>query len=58
MIDLPTLELKAKREELIGFMARPFRCQTNFQETKYSMTRLVNQMGTRSVMDCLSVIRA
>ena len=26
MIDLPTLELKAEWEELIGFMARPFRC--------------------------------
>ena len=58
MIDLPTLELKAEREELIGFMARPFRCQPNFQETKHSMTMFVNQMGTRSVMNCLSVIRA
>ena len=31
MIDLSTLELKAEREELIGFMACPFRCQPNFQ---------------------------
>ena len=58
MIDLPTLELKAEREELIGFMARPFRCQPNFQKTKHLMTMFVNQRGTRSVMDCLSVIRA
>ena len=57
MIELPTIDLKSERDQLIGFMVHPFRRQADFKATRDRMARLVDQMGTRSVMDCLAVIK-
>lgn len=58
MVDLPLIELKQERQEVIGFMIRPFRQDPDFRRTKESVTSFVNRMGTRNVLDCLAVIKA
>ena len=57
MIDLPTLELKKERHELVKWMCSPFRRQPGYQKTKAEFTQFVNRMGHRNVLDCLAVIK-
>ena len=57
MIDLPTLELKKERHELVKWMCAPFRRQPAYQKTKADFTEFVNRMGNRNVLDCLAVIK-
>ena len=57
MIQLPNLELKAERRELIELMCVPFQRAAGYEHTKVAFTRFVQTMGNRSVMDCLSVMR-
>lgn len=57
VIELPTIDLKSERDQLIGFMVHLFRRQADFQQTRDRMARLVDQMGTKSFMDCLAVIK-
>ena len=58
MAQLPNLELKAERQELIELMCLPFRPDAGYQRTRFEFTCFVQSMGSRSVMDCLSVMRA
>ena len=58
MIELPLIELKEDRQELIVFFSRPFCRDADFKRTKQSVTSFVNRMGTRKVLDCHAVIKA
>ena len=57
MIQLPNLELKAERRELIELMCVLFQRAAGYERTKVAFTCFVQTMGNRSVMDCLSVMR-
>ena len=57
MVDLPKLELKAERHELVKWMCAPFRHQPGYQKTKVDFTEFVNRMGHRNVLDCHAVIK-
>ena len=57
MVDLPKLELKAERHELVKWMCAPFRHQPGYQKTKGDFTEFVNRMGHRNVLDCHAVIK-
>ena len=57
MPQLPNLELKAERQELIELMCVPFQRAEGYQRTRVEFKRFVQTMGNRSVMDCLSVMR-
>ena len=57
MIELPLIELKEERQELIGFMTRAFRQDPDFTRTREAVTSFVNRMGTRNVLDSLAVIK-
>ena len=57
MVELPRLELKAERNELIRLICKPFNRDPDFLRTKDSMTAFVNRMGNRNVLDCLAVMK-
>ena len=57
MVELPRLELKAERDELIRLICKPFNRDPDFLRTKDSMTAFVNQMANRNVLDCLAVMK-
>ena len=57
MVQLPRLELKAERDELIRLICKPFNRDPDFLRTKESMTAFVNRMGNRNVLDCLAVMK-
>jgi len=57
MVQLPRLELKAERDELIRLICMPFNRDPDFLRTKDSMTAFVYRMGNRNVLDCLAVMK-
>ena len=57
MIQLPNLELKPERHELVKLMSTPFEREPGYLKTKAEFTQFVNRMGNRNVLDCLAVIR-
>ncbi len=57
MVQLPNLELKAERRELVKLMCVPFRQHPRYQKTKADFTQFVNRLGNRNVLDCLSAIK-
>jgi len=57
MIQLPNLELKPERHELVKLMSAPFQREPGYLKTKAEFTQFVNRMGNRNVLDCLAVIR-
>ena len=57
MIQLPNLELKPERDELVILMSAPFKQKPGYLKTKAEFTQFVKRMGNRNVLDCLAVIR-
>ena len=57
MIQLPNLELKPERDELVKLMSAHFKRTPGYLKTKAEFTQFVNRMGNRNVLDCLAVIR-
>ena len=57
MLQLPRLELKAERDELIRLMCRPFKREPDFLRIKDSTASFVYRMGNRNVLDCLAVMK-
>ena len=57
MIQLPNLELKPERDELVKLMSAHFKRTPGYFKTKAEFTQFVNRMGNRNVLDCLAVIR-
>ena len=57
MIQLPNLELKPERHELVKLMCAPFRQHPDYQKTKVEFNQFVNRMGNRNVLNCLAAMR-
>jgi hypothetical protein len=57
MIQLPNLELKPERHELVKLMSARFKGNPGHLKTKAEFTQFANRMGNRNVLDCLAVIR-
>ncbi|MDA9661398.1 hypothetical protein N9T35_00220 [bacterium] len=53
---LPKLTMKEERQELVKKMAKPFRKEPNYLQTKYSFTCFVSQLSAPNVLHCLSVM--
>ena len=53
---LPTLTLKDERQELVKKMAKPFRKEPNYLQTKHSFTCFVSQLSAPNVLHCLAVM--
>tara|TARA_B100001063_G_C16358000_1_gene354628 strand:- start:128 stop:307 length:180 start_codon:yes stop_codon:yes gene_type:complete len=53
---LPKLSMNDEREELVKKMAKPFRKEPNYLQTKQSFTCFVSQMSAPNVLHCLAVI--
>jgi len=56
MLVLPKLTMKEERQELVKKMAKPFRKEPNYLQTKHSFTCFVSQLSAPNVLHCLSVM--
>ena len=53
---LPNLTMKGERQELVKKMAKPFRKEPNYLQTKHSFTCFVSQLSAPNVLHCLAVM--
>jgi len=53
MVQLPTLTMRAEREQLAQLMSQPFAWQPDYQQTKQSFDLFVQDLQTLKVMECL-----
>ena len=57
MVELPRIELKKERDELIKFWCRSCYRRPDYYQMKASFTRFVYKMGNQNVLDCLAVVQ-
>jgi hypothetical protein len=53
MVQLPTLTMRAEREQLAQLMSQPFAWRPDYQQTKQSFDLFVQDLQTLKVMECL-----
>ena len=53
MVQLPTLTMRAEREQLAQLMSQPFAWRPDYQQTKQSFDLFVQDLQTSKVMECL-----
>ena len=53
---LPKLTMKEERQELVKKMAKLFRKEPNYLQTKHSFTCFVSQLSAPNVLHCLAVM--
>jgi hypothetical protein len=53
MVQLPTLTMRAEREQLAQLMSQPFAWRPDYKQTKQSFDLFVQDLQTSKVMECL-----
>ena len=53
MVQLPTLTMRAEREQLAQLMSQPFAWRPDYKQTKQSFDLFVQDLQTLKVMECL-----
>jgi hypothetical protein len=53
MVQLPTLTMRAEREQLAQLMSQPFAWRPDYKQTKQSFYLFVQDWQTSKVMECL-----
>lgn len=54
---LPKLTMKLERQELVKKMAKPFRQEPNYLQTKHSFTYFVSRLSAPTVLHCLAMMK-
>ena len=58
MVQLPTLTMRAEREQLAQLMSQPFAWRPDYQQTKQSFDLFVQDLQTTKVMECLVAMQS
>jgi hypothetical protein len=58
MVQLPTLTMRAEREQLAQLMSQPFAWRPDYQQTKQSFDLFVQDLQTLKVMECLVAMQS
>ena len=58
MVQLPTLTMRAEREQLAQLMSQPFAWRPDYQQTKQSCDLFVQDLQTSKVMECLVAMQS
>ena len=58
MVQLPTLTMRAEREQLAKLMSQPFAWRPDYQQTKQSFDLFVQDLQTLKVMECLVAMQS
>ena len=58
MVQLPTLTMRAEREQLAQLMSQPFAWRPDYQQTKLSFDLFVQDLQTSKVMECLVAMQS
>jgi hypothetical protein len=58
MVQLPTLTMRAEREQLAQLMSQPFAWWPDYQQTKQSFDLFVQDLQTSKVMECLVAMQS
>ena len=58
MVQLPTLTMRAEREQLAQLMSQPFAWRPDYQQTKQSFDLFVQDLQTLNVMECLVAMQS
>ena len=53
MVQLPTLTMRAEREQLAQLMSQPFAWRPDYKQTKQSFDLFVQDLQTSKLMECL-----
>jgi hypothetical protein len=53
MVQLPTLTMRAEREQLAQLMSQPFAWRPDCQQTKQCFDLFVQDLQTSKLMECL-----
>ena len=57
MPELPVFAMKKERSELVELMSIPFKCESNYSQTKMSFAKFVSEMAVPTLLHSLSMIR-
>ena len=58
MVQLPTLTMRAEREQLAQLMSQPFAWRPDYQQKKQSFDLFVQDLQTLKVMECLVAMQS
>jgi hypothetical protein len=58
MVQLPTLTMRAEREQLAQLMSQPFAWRPDYQQTKQSFDLFVQDLQTSKLMECLVAMQS
>jgi hypothetical protein len=58
MVQLPTLNMRAEREQLAQLMSQPFVRRPDYKQTKKAFYLFVQGLRASTVMGCLRAIKA
>ena len=58
MVQLPTLTMRAEREQLAQLMSQPFAWRPDYKQTKQSFDLFVQDLQTLKVMECLVAMQS
>jgi hypothetical protein len=58
MVQLPTLTMRAEREQLAQLMSQPFAWRPDYKQTKQSFELFVQDLQTSKVMECLVAMQS
>ena len=58
MVQLPTLTMRAEREQLAQLMSQPFAWRPDYKQTKQSFDLFVQDLQTSKLMECLVAMQS
>jgi hypothetical protein len=58
MVQLPTLTMRAEREQLAQLMSQPFAWRPDYKQTKQSFELFVQDLQTSKLMECLVAMQS
>ena len=58
MVQLPTLTMRAEREQLAQLMSQPFAWRPDYKQTKQSSDLFVQDLQVSKVMECLVAMQS
>ena len=58
MVQLPTLNMRAEREQLAQLMSQPFAWRPDYKQTKQSFDLFVQDLQASKVRECLVAMQS